>query len=251
MAAMRWFLLGMALVGNALADVVRVRADVWYPVNGDPAAVRPGFGIEALGLVWGESGLQLDYQLMSWGRSLSAVRSGAADCVVGAYKQDAPDLRFPTQMLGQDSVGVYVRASDDWSYAGPQSLAGRSVGVIGDYSYGEDLDGWLADEANTPRVEVANGVDALEGNIRKLLAGRVDVLLESPMVMASSMRTLGVTDVVRLAGEGKTATPFYIACSASNPKVTQWLEQFDAGMQRLRESGRWRELRASYGLSED
>ena len=251
MASIGSALLGLALAGNALADTIRVRADVWYPVNGDPAAVRPGFGVEALNLIWGESGHRLDYQLMSWGRSLSAVRSGAADCVIGAYKQDAPDLRFPTRMLGQDSVAVYVRAADNWRYTGPESLAGRTVGVIGDYSYGKDLDGWLADPANAAHIQVASGVDALEGNIRKLLAGRVDALFESPMVMANSLRVLNLASFVDFAGEGKPATPFYVACSATNPSVPQWLEQFDNGMQRLRDSGRWSELLTDYGLSED
>ncbi|MDF1629059.1 MAG: transporter substrate-binding domain-containing protein [Alcanivoracaceae bacterium] len=251
MAAIRWIVLGLALTGNVLADTIRVRADVWYPVNGDPAAVRPGFGIEALRLIWGEAGHQIDYQLMSWGRSLSAVRSGAADCVIGAYKQDAPDLRFPAQMLGQDGVGVYVRAPDDWRYTGTESLAGRTVGAIADYSYGKSLDDWLADATNADRIEIAYGVDALEGNIRKLLAGRVDVLFESPMVMASSLGTLDLEPFVRLAGEGKPETPFYIACSATSSEVPQWLEQFDGGMQSLRESGQWRRLLADYGLSED
>ncbi|MEE4251564.1 MAG: transporter substrate-binding domain-containing protein, partial [Alcanivoracaceae bacterium] len=107
------------------------------------------------------------------------------------------------------------------------------------------------DEANAARIEIAYGVDALEGNIRKLLAGRVDVLFESPMVMASSLRAHDLDSHVRLAGEGKPATPFYIACSASNPRVPLWLEQFDDGMQRLRDSGRWRQLLEKYGLSED
>ena len=251
---MRWSvatLIAALLPALAGADTIRLRADAWFPVNGDPQAVKPGFGVEALRTVWHEAGHQLDYRLMSWGRSLEAVRDGSADCVIGAYKADAPDLRFPDQALGRDSVGVYVRATDDWQYNGIESLSRRTVGVISEYSYGEELDAWLADSANATRIQMAYGVDALEGNIRKLLAGRVDVLLESPLIMNTALLKLDLARFVRLSAEGKPPTPFYIACSPTNPKVPEWLRQFDEGMIRLRQSGQWRALLESYGLAEE
>lgn len=251
---MKWLvatLIAVLLSPLASADTIRLRADAWFPVNGDPAAVQPGFGIEALRTVWKEAGHELDYRLMSWGRSLEAVRNGSADCVIGAYKADAPDLRFPAQELGRDAVGIYVRAADDWHYSGVDSLGRRTVGVISEYSYGEELDAWLAESGNATRIQMAYGADALEGNIRKLLAGRVDVLFESPMIMTSALHTLDLARFVRLSGEAKPATPFYIACSSTNPRAPEWLRQFDEGMTRLKQSGQWRSLLESYGLSED
>ena len=73
----------------ASGDTIRLRADAWFPINGDPQAAHPGFGIEALQAIWKQAGHQLDYRLMSWGPSLEAVRNGSADCVIGAYKEDA------------------------------------------------------------------------------------------------------------------------------------------------------------------
>ena len=251
---MKWSvatLLAVLLSPLASADTIRLRADAWFPVNGDPDAAQPGFGIEALRAVWQEAGHELDYRLMSWGRSLEAVRNGSADCVIGAYKEDAPDLRFPSQELGRDGVGIYVRAADEWHYSGVESLGRRTVGVISEYSYGEELDAWLANSANATRIQMAYGSDALEGNIRKLLAGRVDVLFEPPMIMNTALRKLDMARFVRLSGEGKPPTPFYIACSASNPKVPEWLRQFDEGMVGLKQSGQWRTLLESYGLAED
>lgn len=250
---MRWSVAILILLLSPLvaADTIRLRADAWFPVNGDPGAARPGFGIEALRAIWKEAGHDLDYRLMSWGRSLEAVRNGSADCVIGAYKEDAPDLRFPMQELGSDGVGIYVRAADEWHYSGVDSLSRRTVGVISEYSYGEELDAWLADSANATRIQMAYGADALEGNIRKLLAGRVDVLLESPMIMNTALRNLDLARFVRLSGEGKPPTPFYIACSSTNSKAPEWLRQFDEGMIRLKQSGQWRALLESYGLSED
>jgi polar amino acid transport system substrate-binding protein len=230
------------------ADEIRLRADDWFPVNGAPGAAEPGFGIEALQQIWGAAGHTLDYQLMSWSRSLDAVRADNADCVIGAYRDDAPDLRFPAEPLGREGVGVYVRAADDWQYRGPESLARRSVAIINEYSYGPQLDAWIADSRNATRLQMAYGAEALEGNVRKLLAGRVDVVFEAPMVMTTTLKRLDLDRFVRLAGEGKAPAPFYIACSATNPRVPQWLSQFDEGVQRMRASGEWQALLARYGL---
>lgn len=251
---MKWSvaaLIAILLSPLASADTIRLRADAWFPVNGDPEAAQPGFGIEALRTIWKEAGHDLDYRLMSWGRSLEAVRNGSADCVIGAYQSEAPDLRFPEQALGLDDVGLYVRAADEWQYTGVESLARRTVGVISEYSYGDELDAWLADSANATSIQMAYGADALEGNIRKLLADRVDVLLESPMVMKNALQKLGLARFVRLAGEGTEPTPFYIACSPTNPQAPRWLREFDDGMLRLRQSGDWQRLLESYGLTEN
>ncbi len=251
---MKWFvatLIAVLLSPLASADTIRLRADAWFPVNGDPDAEQPGFAVEALRTIWTQAGHQLDYRLMSWGRSLEAVRNGSADCVIGAYKADAPDLRFPAQELGRDGVGIYVRAGDDWRYSGIDSLDRRTVGVISEYSYGDDLDPWLADSANATRIQMAYGADALEGNIRKLLAGRIDVLFESPMIMNTALSKLDLARFVRLSGEAKPPTPFYIACSSTDPRAAEWLRQFDEGLIGLKQSGQWRQLREAYGLTGD
>jgi polar amino acid transport system substrate-binding protein len=99
------------------------------------------------------------------------------------------------------------------AYTGPDSLARRSVALINEYSYGPELDAWIGDSRNATRIQMAYGAEALEGNVRKLLAGRVDVVLESPMVMSTTLERLGLERFVRLAGEGKAPAPFYIACS--------------------------------------
>jgi polar amino acid transport system substrate-binding protein len=236
------------LSGTLLADEIRLRADDWFPVNGAPGAAEPGFGIEALELIWGAAGHTLDYQLMSWSRSLDAVRANNADCVIGAYRDDAPDLRFPAEPLGLEGVGVYVRAADEWQYAGPDSLARRTVAIVNEYSYGPQLDAWIGDARNATRIQMAYGAEALEGNVRKLLAGRVDVVLEAPMVMTTTLKRLGLERFVRLAGEGKAPAPFYIACSSTNPKAPEWLRLFDEGIRRMQASGEWQALLGRYGL---
>jgi polar amino acid transport system substrate-binding protein len=243
-------LLLLSLVGVSLADTIRLRSDAWFPLNGDPGAVRPGFGIEALQRIWGAAGYQLDYQLMSWARSLDAVRNGDADCVIGADQEEAPDLAFHREPLGMDSVKLYVRAADLWRFNSIGDIGRRSVAVISDYSYGDELDAWLADSRNATRIQMAYGADALEGNIRKLLAAQVDIVPESPMVMSSALARLNLERFVTVAGLASPPAPFYVACTAGNPAAEIWLATLDEGLRRLRASGEWQQLLAEYGVNE-
>jgi polar amino acid transport system substrate-binding protein len=239
-----------SLAGLTQADTIRLRSDAWFPLNGDPGAVRPGFGIEALQRIWGPAGYRLDYQLMSWSRSLEAVRDGQADCVIGADEEEAGDLLIHREPLGTDATKLYVRAADLWRFNSIEDLGRRSVAVISDYSYGEALDAWLSDSRNATRIQMAYGADALEGNIRKLLAGQVDVVPESPMVMSNALRRLNLERFVTVAGVASPPAPFYVACTAGNAEAEVWLATLDEGLRRLRASGEWQALLSEYGVSE-
>lgn len=236
------------LLAPVYADTIRLRADEWFPVNGDPQSSRPGFAVELAATIWRDFGHQIDYQLMGWGRSLEAARNGSIDCVIGTDRTEAPDLLFPQTPLHTDGVHVYVRKGDNWRFTDESSLARRTVAVINEYSYGGQMDAWLADPANATRIQMAYGEAALEGNIRKLLAGRVDLLLESPMVMSVALQDLELARYVTDAGESDPPTPFYIACGSSNPKTVKWLQQFDQGAEKLKESGAWQAILERYGL---
>lgn len=237
------------LPAAVFADTIRLRADEWFPVNGDPASARPGFAVELAKAIWQPHGHRIDYQLMAWGRSLEAARDGSIDCVIGADQEEAPDLLFPQTPLYADGVHAYVRQGDNWRFSDETSFARRTVAVISEYSYGERMDAWLADSANALQIQMAYGEAALEGNIRKLLAGRVDLLLESPMVMSAALQDLQLAQFVADAGELDPASPFYIACTPANPQSAEWLRQFDEGARALQDNGAWQAILDRYGLA--
>ena len=65
------------------ADTIRLRADYWYPFNGEPQDKNPGHMIEIAKTAWEQAGYHLDYQLMPWEESITKARAGEADCIVG------------------------------------------------------------------------------------------------------------------------------------------------------------------------
>jgi polar amino acid transport system substrate-binding protein len=135
--------------------------------------------IEVVKRVFEPAGHNIDYQVLNWARAIEESRQGKHTGIIGAIKSDAEDFVFPANELSQ-SINVYATRSDDsWTFTGVTSLAGRTLGVIRDYSYGEELDAYIKKNlTNKKRLQVASGDNALELNFRKLLKKRIDTVLE-------------------------------------------------------------------------
>ena len=152
--------------------------------------------------------------------------------------------------MGYDETAFYVVADSDWRYTGVASLNGHRVGVIDGYNYGGVVDQWLASEAGQASAATVHGLQPLERNLRKLLAGRLDVVIESPFVMEAMIRELNLSAAVIEAGRAETPpTPLYMACSPARDSSQRLLEMFDQGMFKLRDSGELERIMTRYGLS--
>ncbi|HEY9032386.1 MAG TPA: transporter substrate-binding domain-containing protein [Pseudomonadales bacterium] len=244
-------LLLMTLVVPVMADTVSLRADPWYPYNGQPDALQPGYMIEIARQIFAEQGLALDYRLLNWERSLAGVREGTIDCVVGAYKSDAPDLLFPEHSFGLDTIGFFAAgAASDWRYEDMRSLYNKRIGVIASYSYGSEIDRFVADNADSHWVHTARGNQPLQRNIQMLLAGRLDLLIESVVVMQATLAAMGLSGSVHEVDRLDAADPLYIACSPAVAAGADYIRILDEGMRRLRESGELERILSRYGLSD-
>lgn len=100
----------VALSTTAMANqTISIRADNWYPMNGNPESNLPGYMIELARAIFKQHGYEVNYETMPWKRALSTVKTGKHDCVVGAYKEDAPGFVFPTESWGMDQADFFVK----------------------------------------------------------------------------------------------------------------------------------------------
>ena len=234
---------------SARADVITVRADEWFPLNGNPESPRPGFGIEILQEVWGKHGYYVDYQVAAWLRSLEMAHRGQIDCVIGAYVSDAPELVFPNTPLLMDEQRFYVRAGTDWHYQGAESLHGVSVGIIGGYSYGPELDKYFEEHREDLELVEMQGNDALVKLIRMMMSDRLDVIMESSFVMIAKLQEMGLNKQIKSAGAVEERFPAYVACSPERPEVHEYLRLYDEGVKALHRNGMLSDFYERYGLT--
>lgn len=238
----------LLLTGAVQADTVSIRADHWYPMNGTPGDAKPGFMIEIAQQSLAKAGHTVDYALMPWERALNSAESGEIDCVVGAYKSDAPNLLFPEHSQGVDTTGTFVKAGSSWRYADLETLKVVRVGAITGYSYGDELDAFI--EQNPQKIQLLSGDTALEQNIRKLLSGRIDVILESPAVFNAKIKDLDLQGQTEFAGAIGAPENLYVACTPRKESSKAYIKLISDGTQELRQSGELKKILDKYGLSD-
>jgi polar amino acid transport system substrate-binding protein len=233
----------------AADNVVTLRADLWFPANGEPNSNEPGYMIELAEKAFASAGMSIDYQLLPWTRAINTVRQGEFDCVIGTTRTTTPDFIFPKQRWGTDTTSAYVKKNDDWRYKNINSLKNRDVAIIQDYDYGDELNKYIAQHRKT--FQSLGGEDALKQNIHKLFAGRVDTILENQMVMTAAIKKLPMEESLQSAGDLSGEAPLYIACSPANKERSKKLVNIiDTQTEALRRSGELAKILTKYDLKD-
>jgi polar amino acid transport system substrate-binding protein len=239
----------LSITSQALT--ITLRADEWSPFNGEPASERPGYLIELATRILAKAGHKVDYQLMPWERAIADVRAGKFDCIVGAYKEDAPDFIFPSVPLGRDQQGFFRADGKDWKFD-TVALKKERLAVIGGYSYddGGALDTYIKHNERSTNIHVSKGDAPLARNIRMLVAGRVDVTASSIPVMRSKLDELGLGDKVQQVDSLGDPYDVYIACAPGKILSKTYVELLGKGVQEMRASGELATILRKYGLDD-
>lgn len=241
-----WLICG---AGQATCASVTLCADVWCPYNCAPGSGHPGFAVDIAREALGSVGFQVDYQTMSWARCVEDARAGRFSGIIGAIRKDAPDFTFPAQPIGISTDAFAVRKGDNFRFAGAHSLDGRVLGLVRSYAYNGEIGAYIAAHAkDSSRIEYVSGADALGKNLGKLLAGRVDVVLDDGNVLRHAIATMGLAGQVTV-DDGQNPAPVYIAFSPALPHGKALARLLDQGIAKLRSRGRLAQILASYHIS--
>ncbi len=240
--------LGQGAHAEPNPKTITIAADVWCPINCAADGNNLGVGIDIAKRVFEPLGYTVNYVIMPWARALEDVRVGKVDAVVGANAADDPTLVFPKNALYDITDDFYVLKDSTLSFNGMSSLKGLRLGVIKDYGYNEVIMRFIGENKTiSGMVQEVGGNDALEQNIKKLLAGRIEVIVESRPVMDYTLRHLKLTDAIKHIGsirQGKIYLAFSPALTASKARV----RQYDEGVAKLRTTGALPEIYKRYGL---
>jgi polar amino acid transport system substrate-binding protein len=230
-------------------DTVLLVADVWPPFNDTPGAAPEGYVVDLAREVFRARGLRVDYRREPWPRAKAAVREGTADGVIGASRTECPELTYPTQEVDRNVPRFAVLRGSAFRYEGPPSLAAVRLGAVLGYDYGAAVNAWIA--AQPPgAVELRSGDTAAEQNLRMLLAGRVDVVVDSEVSLLWQARRLGAADRVVLAsGTAGPADPDYVVFTA-DARGRALAGMWDEGLAVLRASGALASTLGRYGLAD-
>jgi len=231
--------------------VITLVADAWPPYNGGEDDELEGYMIDVAREVFGAEGYTVDYVIVPWKRALSGSLSGRYDGAVGTTKLEGAGLVFPGQELLRSRIAFYVRQDSAWKFSGPSSLDGVSLGVARGYDYTDWLNVYIVENESRPdRIQILEGHFPLRQNIRKLLAGRIDVMAGDEGCTRYTAIREGVLDQLTMAGRDPEENWCYIAFTPAREQGAKYAEILDAGIQRLRRNGRLDAILARYGVTD-
>ena len=218
------------------------------PYNGDPASEHPGIVVELAKTIFEPQGIKVDYQTMPWVDALEAARGGKIDGVIGAGSAETKGLTVPQESIGEPRVVLLVRKDNPWQFESNASLKNVRLGVIDGYTYWDSLDEYI--KANkAPKVVSFSGETPLVDALTQLKEGKIDALPETMAVFVWTSKGMGLTPSDFRIVHTHQNEPIYLAFS-STPAGVKYAKLFDEGMQKLRASGKLKELLKAYAMSD-
>jgi len=223
--------------------------DPWEPYHYmDPKGQHQGLDFELVRAIATEADCSVDYQRDSWVNLLASLRAGEIDLITGAtLTPEREAFALFSEPYRTERFAMYVRAGDADRIAG-ESLEdmlanGMRLGVTDAYLYGPSVQA-LQDDPRFADQFVVAAVG--ETSATRLLDGVIDGFIEDVFVATSVLRRRGLEDLVEahpleLESGGEVRLMF---SSATVP--VEVLARFDAGLQRLRETGRYEDIEGQY-----
>ena len=231
------------------ADEIVLVADQWCPYNCAPEDGRPGFMVEIAEYAFAKEGHTVTYRTLPWARAIVSVREGMYHGIIGAGRDETPDFIFPDIEQGRATHTFFVKTGDSWKYEGLASLSEINLGVITHYSYGSLYEDYIKPNKGSERVQLVGGQNALGKNIKKLLHGRIDALIEDRNVFRYHLNKTSTPDVFSEAGVAY-AEMVYIAFSPKSKTSETHAKILSNGMRELRATGKLAEILTQYGVDD-
>ncbi len=231
-------------------SIITLGGDPYCPINCEANGAHQGFAVDIAKAIFEPKGYTISYQVLPWTRAVALGKRGEISGIIGA-SPGKPGYTYPTQPTGTEKFVLAVRANNPFTYRSIASLKGKLIGTINGYEIGGDLGTFLTENINNHNaVDATSGDKAGELNVKKLISGRLDMVVDNEAGLLYRAKTLGLTDNLKIIDAGNNAAPIYIAFSSARPETAELIKIYDDGIAELRHSGRLADILATYGVKD-
>jgi polar amino acid transport system substrate-binding protein len=191
------------------------------------------------------SGRELTVVYRPWARLLKELEHGSHDGVVAVwFKEERTSYLIYTDPVVDTSIGFYARKGTENNAADLLALRGKTIGTVRGY-------------ANPPRFEAAKlrteeANDDL-GNLRKLEAGRLDlVLIDRALAQWLIRKEIPqAIDTLVWLNPALETMPLYIGISRNKPGAQALAKDFNRGLAEIRRNGEYARILKRLPLTQD
>lgn len=220
--------------------IVRITTGEWPPYTSEN---MPFYGVASHVIT--EAFAQVDivaiYSFFPWARAMKVARDGDWDATSIWFdtKERRENFFYSEPIITGTNSFFYLKDSDfDWHNF--NDLAKFRIGGTLEYSYGKEFD-----DAEAKGVFHTQRSRSDVAGLQNLLKGRIDVFPGELMVTYELIgATFGAEEASRMTHHPKpiSVQPLYLLFSKSAANNKFWVELFNKGMERLKESGRYDQI---------
>lgn len=211
-----------------------------YPPFSDPELPAGGMLTEIVGAAFAAAGMPMaPVRFEPWKRGYASVLALRADATFPYVwtPERAEEVVFSDILYDAHAVAVFP-ATSPHDYASPESLRGLVMCVPLGFAVNTAIEPLVKSGA----VQVRQNAD-VEGCLRQMLVGRIDVFVGEEIMVAQTMRLrFGGEAAFKRGSVPVKQIPHYLIVGKANPRAAAILEAFNRGLEQVRADGRWQEI---------
>lgn len=219
---------------------IRITNGEWEPYLSEHSH-EYGLGSHIVTEAFKLEGIEIEWGFFPWVRSFETAKWGEWDAT--ALWWPSPDYEgdFLTsdQVIPTSTVFFHMKDYDfDWNTV--EDLAGKDIGFTRGYDYGPDF----MEALKNGQISVKEA-STDENNFKKLLAKRIDIFPNDPVVGSAQIRHTFTPEEVNLFTYHEkplVETYLHLLISKKSPNAEYFLEKFNSGLKKLKDSGRLDEM---------
>ena len=227
---------------QAQNKVITGASDPWPPFI-DPEHPKKGITVEVVTAAFSKQGYTFEHKIMPWARAENDVKSGKIDVLPNTwYSEKRVAYLNYSAPYAFNKVKFIKKKGDTFMYNGLASLTGKKVGTMLGYGYQDDF----LDSKIFKREAVSDFVI----NIKKLVAGRIDLTLGDEIVAKNKIAKNAphLLDKIEFTQNYLSSNGLHVTCGLANPQNSEIIDAFNKGLVAIKADGTLAAIFKSYGI---
>lgn len=226
----------------AADDSFVVTTEEWPPFVSSEMP-RNGWAMEVARAALEPQGYDVTLELVPWARAMRCAKSGRCDGLyLSYYVEERTEWAAFSDPIGELRTGLFKLRERDIAFETLEDLRPYTIGITRGAAVSEEFDS--ADYLR--KAPVAH--DSV--NLKKLLRGRVDLVVAAEPVLKHLIRTTlpeAQHDAFKFMSPHLSVQTLHMAISKNSPGYERKLRDFNEGLARIRADGTYDAIRDAHG----
>jgi len=239
-------LLAMALfmvAGSAIANTTLTLGTVdWEPYFGENLE-NGGVTAAIAKAAFKKVGYDVEIQFMDWNRAVGLTKSGKLDGLFGCYfTEERTKTMSMSDSIGEVEIVLFSKKGANITYTNMEALKPYKIGGIRGNVYTKEFD-----SADYLKKEF---VDKIDINLKKLLKGRLDLVIESRLVLQDVLNKNFPQDLdkIEVVTPALQSNSLHIGFSRKIDGFEKITADFNNGLKMIKEDGTMETITKKYGF---